>query len=122
MSVADKLAATRTGQGQSRHVGDGLGGDGEGDGGGADEGDDDEGDEGGADEGDGGADEGGDDDGGEGAGAMMTEYVADAVIAGDSPSLTVTVTAKVPAAVGVPLITPAELRLSPAGSPDADQV
>jgi hypothetical protein len=97
--------------------GEGDGVDGEGDGGGADEGDDDEGDDGGADEGD----DGGGDDGG-GAAAMMTEYVADAVIAGDSPSLTVTVTAKVPAAVGVPLSTPSELRLSPAGSPDADQV
>jgi len=55
-------------------------------------------------------------------GAMVMLYVPVAVWAGVAVSVTVTVTVKEPAAVGVPLIAPAELMLSPAGSPVAAYV
>jgi hypothetical protein len=47
------------------------------------------------------------------AGAMVTLNVAVAA----APAVAVTATEKVPAAVGVPLIVPAELIVSPPGSP-----
>jgi hypothetical protein len=51
-------------------------------------------------------------------GLMTTVYVAEAVV----PAVAVTVTLKLPDAVGVPLIIPAELIASPPGSPLAAQV
>src|ERR1700722_14759252 len=57
------------------------------------------------------------------AAAMIdTLNVAEAVCTGDAVSETVTATENVPDAVGVPLIVPAALIASPAGSPVADQV
>jgi hypothetical protein len=52
------------------------------------------------------------------AGLMTSAIVAEA----DVPALAVTVTLKLPAAVGVPLIVPAELIASPPGSPLAAHV
>lgn len=52
------------------------------------------------------------------AGLMTRVYVFEACV----PAVTVTVTEKDPGAVGVPLIVPAELIVSPAGSPEAAQV
>src|SRR3990170_5051472 len=50
-----------------------------------------------------------------GAAVMVRESACVAVAAGVAESLTRTVKLEVPAAVGVPLITPAALRLKPAG-------
>lgn len=52
------------------------------------------------------------------AGLMTRVNVAEAVV----PAVAVTVTEKLPDAVGVPLIVPAELIASPAGSPLAVHV
>ena len=49
---------------------------------------------------------------------MTRVYVADAAV----PAVAVTVTLKLPDAPGVPLIVPAELIVSPVGSPLAVQV
>jgi hypothetical protein len=53
--------------------------------------------------------------------AMVRESDFEAVCCGVEVSVAVTVTVKVPAAVGVPPSTPARLRLMPAGSPVALQ-
>jgi hypothetical protein len=54
---------------------------------------------------------------------MVMDWSCDAVKGGEVESITVAVNGKVPAAVGVPVIAPAEARLKPGGKvPEADQV
>jgi hypothetical protein len=58
----------------------------------------------------------------DGVGVTGVVIVMLSVFDADVPAVAVTVTLKVPEAVGVPLITPAELIDRPPGSPLADQV
>src|SRR5579862_6036973 len=53
-------------------------------------------------------------------GEIVSGMVWDALKGGAEESFTVIVTLKVPDAVGVPLSMPAELRMRPAGRPEAD--
>jgi hypothetical protein len=51
---------------------------------------------------------------------IVIERLAEALRAGDEESVTVTLKLVVPAVVGVPEITPPELRVSPAGSDEPE--